>query len=506
MNRAFRFTRTTAFKLSFLYIGVFTVLSGFLLLYISENTESLMDDQVIQTVDAESKGLAEIYARGGVRDLVETIDRRARRPEASLYLLVDFAGNTLVGNIASLPTTVLEESDGGLQKVRYTRNALRETHLEGLAMVRVYELRGGFRLLVGRDLMDEKRLASLLGNALRFWLVVVLVLAAATWLFVSRRVMRRIDDVSDTSRSIMSGDLSRRLPIIGNDDEFDRLAVSLNAMLDRIELLMQSMKDVTDNIAHDLKTPLTRLQTRVETVLRDGGGETGYRVALEDTLDETDQLLRVFNALLRIARIESMAPGSVMESVDLRALVKEIAELYEPLVEDEGGRLAIDVPEGLLADCQKDLISQVLVNLIENALKYGRPQTRSLDIRIRARQKGSRLQLSVADNGPGIPETDLDRITDRFVRLDASRSEPGTGLGLSLVKAVARLHGGDLRFTNGKPGLIAWIDLKPVTRRAGASDHGQSERPGRAAGTDTVRDLEQIPVHADIRRSAGGRG
>lgn len=485
MTRTSRFMRTTAFKLSFLYIGVFTLLSGFLLIYISENTENLMEDQVILTVDAESKGLGEIYARGGLRDLVETIDRRARRPDASLYLLVDFAGNALVGNIAGLPTTVLDEADGGLQKVHYTRNARRQAQMQGLAMVRVFELRGGFRLLVGRDLTDEERFSDLLGNALQFWLLVILILAAVTWIFVSRRVMTRIDQISDTSRTIMNGDLSGRLPVVGNDDEFDRLAVSLNAMLDRIELLMGSMKDVTDNIAHDLKTPLTRLQTRVETALREAGGEADYRNALENTLAETDQLLRVFNALLRIARIESMAPGSVMEPVDLKDIVDGIAELYEPLIEDEGGRLETDVPDGLQAECQKDLISQVLVNLIENALKYGRPDTGGLVVRLSAEPVGERVVLTVADNGPGIPDAERERVTDRFVRLDESRSEPGTGLGLSLVKAVARLHGGDLRFTNGEPGLVARIDLNPVGPGTGGSGDDGEERAEESGGRDT---------------------
>lgn len=272
MTRLTRFTRTTAFKLSLLYIAVFTVMSGVLLFYLADNTDNLMSEQVVQSVDSELKTLADVYVRGGVRDLVETIDRRSRHPDASLYLLVDFAGNALVGNIARLPTTVLEEADGGLRRVRYTRLGQDAEDVERQAMVRTFELRGGFRLLVGRDLGDQLRFSNLLANALRLWLVVVVVMAAITWLFVSRRVMKRIDEISATSRTIMQGELSGRLPVAGNDDEFDRLAINLNTMLDRIELLMQSMKDVTDNIAHDLKTPLTRLQTRIENALREAKG------------------------------------------------------------------------------------------------------------------------------------------------------------------------------------------------------------------------------------------
>ncbi|MBN8180275.1 sensor histidine kinase [Roseibium aggregatum] len=478
MTRLTRFTRTTAFKLSLLYIAVFTVMSGVLLFYIADNTDNLMSEQVVQSVDSELKTLADVYVRGGVRDLVETIDRRSRHPDASLYLLVDFAGNALVGNIARLPTTVLEEADGGLRRVRYTRLGQDAEDVERQAMVRTFELRGGFRLLVGRDLGDQLRFSNLLANALRLWLVVVVVMAAITWLFVSRRVMKRIDEISATSRTIMQGELSGRLPVAGNDDEFDRLAINLNTMLDRIELLMQSMKDVTDNIAHDLKTPLTRLQTRIENALREAKGEEGYRSALEATLEESDQLLRIFNALLRIARVESMAPASVMEPTDLNKLVAEVAELYEPLVEDEGGKLEADLPEGLKADCNRDLISQVLVNLIENALKYGRPETGDLLIRLGGREEDGRIVLSVTDNGPGIPEKDQDRVKERFVRLEESRSEPGTGLGLSLVKAVARLHGGDLRFMNEDPGLSARIDLKPVKPDSSRSGHEQGGTAG----------------------------
>jgi signal transduction histidine kinase len=476
VTRLARFSRTTAFKLSLLYIAVFTVMSGFLLVYVAENTDHLMSEQVVQAVDSELKGLADVYLRGGVRDLVETIDRRSRHPDASLYLLVDFAGNALAGNIARLPTIVLEEADGGLRRVRYTRIGQDLEDVERQAMVRSFELRGGFRLLVGRDLGDQLRFANLLANALRLWLIVVVVMAAITWLFVSRRVMKRIDEISATSRTIMQGDLSGRLPIAGTNDEFDRLAVNLNTMLDRIEVLMQSMKDVTDNIAHDLKTPLTRLQTRIETALREAGGEDGYRNALEATLEESDQLLRVFNALLRIARIESMAPGTVMEPTDLKRLVGEVADLYEPLVEEEGGKLETDVPEGLAAECNRDLISQVLVNLIENALKYGRPDTGGLVIRLTGVEEDGRIVLAVEDNGPGIAEKDHGRVMERFVRLEESRSEPGTGLGLSLVKAVARLHGGDLRFKNGQPGLSARIDLKPVSNRSGHEQGGASGR------------------------------
>lgn len=461
MMRLARVARTTAFKLSLLYITVFTGLSGFLLIYISQSTNQLMTNQVVQTVDAEIAGLADEYVRGGVRSVVESIERRSRRPDASLYLLIDFAGNAIAGNISRLPTLVLEEADGDVRRVKYGRLEV-GGEVEREALVRTFELRGGYRLLVGRDLGEHQSFSGLLSEALRLWLVVVIVMAGITWLFVSRRVMKRIDGIAATSRTIMHGDLSGRLPVAGNGDEFDRLAINLNDMLERIDLLMQGMKDVTDNIAHDLKTPLTRLRTRVETALREARSESDYRDALSATIEDSDALIRIFDALLRIARVETMAPASGLEAVDLSTLAEEMAELYAPLAEEDGGQLNVYVAENLVVLCNRDLILQALVNLLENALKYGRPQNDALMISIKAEPSGDRIVLSVADNGSGIPSDAADRVKGRFVRLDESRNEPGYGLGLSLVSAVARLHGGDLILQDAQPGLFAGIDLTPV--------------------------------------------
>lgn len=476
MTRLTRILRTTAFKLSLLYIAIFTGLSGFLLIYISRNTTELMASQVVQTVDAEISGLSEEYVRGGVRAVVESIERRARRPDASIYLLVDFAGNSIVGNISRLPTVVLDEADGDVRRMKYGRvEAGGEVERE--ALVRIFELRGGFRLLVGRDLGEQLRFSAILSGALRFWLIAVVLMAGATWFFVSRRVMKRIDDIAATSQTIMHGDLSRRLPVAGNGDEFDRLATNLNDMLERIELLMQGMKDVTDNIAHDLKTPLTRMRTRVETVLREGKDQADYREALEATIEDSDNLIRIFDALLRIARVEAMSPEAGMEPFDLKAVIDEMAELYAPVVEDEDGRLEVTVEEPARVFGSRDLIAQCVVNLVENVLKYGRPEEGGPVILIKAAPEAGRMVLTVSDTGPGISGPDRDRVTGRFVRLDESRTKPGYGLGLSLVRAIARLHGGTLRLQDAAPGLKVSIDLaladeKKTPNGKGVADHG----------------------------------
>ncbi|WP_439529655.1 sensor histidine kinase [Pannonibacter sp.] len=472
MTALARLLRTTAFKLSLLYLAVFTGLSGFLFVSISRNTDTLMTEQVVQTVDAEIEGLADQYARGGARALVTAIDSRARRPDASLYLFVDFAGNVLAGNISRLPTTVLEEADGGVRRVKYARG---DGETEREAVVRTFEVPGGFRLLVGRDLGEQTRFRDILGGALRVWLIVVVVLALVTWAFVSRRVLKRIDAIAASSRQIMDGNLSQRLPLAGNGDEFDRLAISLNAMLERIEQLMQNLRDVTDNIAHDLKTPLTRLRTRLETTLSEARGEADLRESMEATIEDSEGLIRIFDALLRIARVEAMSPDGGLQPVDVAAIAEELADLYAPVLEDEGGSLKLDLRPVQTALGNRELIAQALVNLIENALKYARSENgQPLAITVMVRQEKDRILLSVADNGPGIGVKDRDRVLDRFVRLEQSRTEPGYGLGLSLVRAIARLHGGALALEDAGPGLKAQIDLMvaPAAKAGGEEIDG----------------------------------
>lgn len=465
MTRLTRLFRTTAFKLSFLYVVVFTGLSGVLLVYISRTTNELMTSQVIQTVDAEINGLRDEYQRGGIRALVESMERRASRPDASLYLLLDFSGNPLIGNISKLPTVVLDEADSGIRRMAYHRNSHdgdddKETRE---ALIRFIDLGGGYRLMVGRDLGEQQRFANVFSDALQFWLLSVIVMAGLTWFFVSQRVMKRIDAIADTSRTIMEGDLSHRLPVAGNGDEFDRLAINLNDMLERIELLMQGMTEVTDNIAHDLKTPLTRLRTRAEQALREAKTEEDYREALEAALEDGDGLIRIFDALLRIARVEAMSPEAGMEPVDLSSVIEEIADLYQPVLEDVGGSLDVQVIPDLEVLGNRELIAQALVNLIENAMKYGvaeGEEAPKLDISASVEQ--GRCKVEVRDHGPGIASEDMERVSGRFVRLDKSRSQPGYGLGLSLVNAIARLHGGNLSMQNADPGLRVGFDLKSI--------------------------------------------
>jgi signal transduction histidine kinase len=453
--------RTTAFKLTLVYLTIFAVFAAFLLAYFAWNTRRLITEQITQTVDAEITGLAEQYRQGGIRRLVFIVDARSRRPGSSLYLVTAPAGEGLAGNVGSLSAGILNTS--GWIETAYRRLDDPDGS-EHHALVRVFQLPAGFRLLVGRDLEERERLRDIVLAAGRWSLAIVIVLGVAGGLFVTRRVLKRVDAMTETTRQIMEGDLTGRLPIAGTGDELDRLAGNLNDMLERIEALMHGLKEMSDNIAHDLKTPLTRLRNRCEEALRLAEDESQYRLALESTIEESEALIRTFNALLMIARAESGQARDDMTDVDAAEIARGVGELYEPLADEKGIQLRVDAPTVAPVHGNRELISQALANLVDNAIKYGAPNRIDMngaepEIVIKAVPDGERILLTVADAGRGIPEVDRGRAVERFVRLEQSRSQPGSGLGLSLASAVARLHGGELKLEDNQPGLRTVISL-----------------------------------------------
>jgi signal transduction histidine kinase len=461
--------RATAFKLTLVYLSIFAVFAAFLLGYFAWNTGRLITDQITQTVDAETSGLTEQYRLGGLRRLVFVVEARSRRSNTTLYLLTAPAGEMLAGNVGLLSAGVLNTA--GWIETAYRRLDDPEGS-DHLALVRVSELPGGFRLLVGHDLEERERLRQIVLSAGRWSLGIVIVLGVGGGLFVTRRVLKRVDAMSATTQKIMEGDLAGRLPVSGTGDELDRLAANLNLMLERIEALMHGLKEISDNIAHDLRTPLTRLRNRCEEALRVAQDETQYRAALESTIEESDALIRTFNALLMIARAESGQARGGMADVDAAEIARGVGELYEPLADNNGITLRVEAPEPAPIHGNRELISQALANLVDNAIKYGAParpaesESRS-EILVTALAQGDHIQLAVADSGHGIPEADRRRAVERFVRLEQSRSQPGSGLGLSLASAVARLHGGELKLEDNQPGLKSVL----VLPRASALAH-----------------------------------
>jgi signal transduction histidine kinase len=456
--------RTTTFKLTLVYLTVFALFAAFLLGYFALNTRRLITEQITDTVNAEITGLSEQYRLGGIRRLVTVVDARARRPGSSLYLVTTFAGETLAGNVTTLPPGTLDNPGWTETAYRRLDESDAADHPEHRALARVFQLPGGFRLLVGRDLDERDRLYNIVLSAGRWSIAIVIVLGLVGGLFVTRRVLRRVDAMTETTRTIMQGDLTGRLPVAGTGDELDRLGGNLNLMLERIEALMRGLKEVSDNIAHDLKTPITRLRNRAEQALRSAKSEADYRSALESTIEESDGLIRTFNALLMIARAESGQARENMSEFDAAEIAHDVGELYEALAEEKGITLKVQADSPVPLRGNRELISQALANLIDNCIKYTEPCRSTenglpAEIVVRAMSEGDRILLTVADSGPGIPEADRARAVERFVRLEQSRSKPGSGLGLSLASAVARLHGGELTLADNQPGLKTVIAL-----------------------------------------------
>lgn len=447
VSKAQKLFRTTAFKLSLTYLVVFAAFAFFALGYVAWNASRVLDDQIVSTVDAEINGLAEQYRLGGIRRLVTVVERRSREPGASLYLVTTPAGETVAGNVGALPPGVIGEP--GQAETAYARGD-DPASLRHRAIVRIFTLPGGFRLLVGRDVEERGRLRTVIWRAFLWSLMLVAVMGFLGSWFIARRVLKRVEDMTQTTRTIMAGDLGGRLALAGNGDELDRLALNLNAMLDRIGELMGGLREVSDNIAHDLKTPLTRLRNRADEALRTASAPDDLKGALEGIIEESDNLIRVFNALLMIARLEAGSTREAMAAFDAGEVAGEVAELYEPLAEERGVALTVAAEDGLAVDGSRELVGQALANLVDNALKYGAERGR---IAIEARREGERVALVVADDGEGIPEAERPRVLARFVRLESSRTRPGFGLGLSLVNAVVRLHQGVLSLEDNAPGL-----------------------------------------------------
>ena len=483
--------RTTAFRLTLVYLFLFALFAASLLGYFAWNTRRLITEQITTTVNAEIGEISDIYDRPRACAASSARSATARCVPAPISISSPRRpGRRIGGNVGSLAPGVMASS--GWSETAYRRLDDQDTG-DHRALVHVTELSNGFRLLIGRDLEERRRLFGIVAHAAQWSVLVVIVLGIGGGIFVARRVLRRIDAMTGTTQRIMAGDLSGRLPVGRSGDELDRLAENLNAMLERIEALMMGLKEVSDNIAHDLKTPLTRLRNRAEEALASSGSEAEYRAALERTIEESDGLIRTFNALLMIARAESGQARGNMDDFDAADVAKGIHELYEPLAEDDGMTLHVKTaPAPVRLHGNRELISQALANLVENAIKYGKPVAAAQplgadavagarEILIEARREGDSVLLSVTDHGPGIPEADRKHAVERFVRLEASRTLPGSGLGLSLASAVATLHGGELRLGDSHPGLIATLAipaLAGVQRQACGSNTGCATEGG----------------------------
>ncbi len=460
MGRIAQLWRTTTVRLTAMFILIFVLFSVLLLGLISYQSSIEIQRQQGNQIDREVTLLQRLDRGQGFRAVILAVDRLARQPGPGIYYLSDPTGRMIVGNVDTLPLNVLQ--DTGTYSFDYARAQPfgdDETPAEGTAVVRSVVLDSGLLLVVGRDVVERRGFTAIIMRGFLFGVAGILIFSVIAGGLTAVRVLRRIDSITSTSNKIMSGNLSERIAVTRRNDEFDGLATGLNQMLDRIEQLLQGLKEVTDNVAHDLKTPLTRLRNKAEAALREGTGPEAQRRALETTIAESDRLIRTFNALLLIARVEAGAPSGAFADVDVSAVVEDVAELYSPVAEEAGIGLDTAVVAGVRLRANRELIGQALVNLVENALKYFEKGERDGRITLGVRRDGERVLIEVADNGPGIPAGERQRVVERFVRLEKSRTEPGSGLGLSLVAAVARLHKGEFRIEDNAPGVRAVIDL-----------------------------------------------
>ena len=458
--------RATAFRLTLVILGLSAVGAALVLGAVAYQVMALVDGETRQNIEKEAAQLSEQYEEGGVRELGDTIEARVRSPGSSLYLLTSGTGEPLAGNISALP-------DGSLAKPGYVYTpyaTLDDDSTARRALARVFVLPNGFRLLVGHDLQDRARIGAVMIRAFATSLIFFAVLAGLGALFVARRVLNRIDAMSGSARAIMAGDLSARLPVAGSDDELDRLAANLNAMLARIGALMAGMKEVSDNVAHDLRTPLTRLRNEAEEALRGPQEPAPLREALERTIEESGHLMKIFDSLLLIARAEAGGDKGHLSAFDLSDALEGVAELYDPLAEEHGTSIRRAIAPGLTLTGNRELLGQAFANLIDNAVKYGADPARPKDpIDVTAKRLDGAIQVTVADHGPGVAPEDRARALDRFVRLEGSRSRPGSGLGLSMVAAIAKLHGGEVTLEDNAPGLRVVMTLPAAKATSEAS-------------------------------------
>jgi signal transduction histidine kinase len=450
---------TSSFQTAAWLSAVFVAMAAVIVAALFWQTNALISAQTLNVLTTESSDFRRVAQFGGLDAVLQAVAGRSvpAVPGAEapgLYVIVDQYNQFIVGNLKHWPDEFDDVTPGG--SFRYDG----QKHAVGI----IVPVTNGNRLLIARNIDDQRAILDRLRWNFLLGFGTLSLLGIGAGVAAGRHLLTRIATITDTADTIMAGDFSRRVPLSprggkpGGGDEFDHLSHRLNGMLERIELLMGGLKEVSDNIAHDLKTPLNRLRNRAEAALR-GTATTTHKAALERVLEDADDLIKTFNALLLIARLEAGSIADSFDVFDLGALVADVGELYEAVAEDAGVAFKRAQPASVMVRGNRQLIGQALANLIDNAMKYGAPTTGDAargvipEITLALTVAARSIELSIADRGPGIPAVDRDRVLRRFVRLDQSRTQPGTGLGLSLVAAVARLHGGSIRLEDNAPGL-----------------------------------------------------
>ena len=436
--------RTTTFLLTLRYMVLFFVSVTILIGLFNWVAIGYVEQEADAAIGAEIKGLSEQFAQRGPAGLAQVIEARIQAyPDGdAIYLIADKDGQPLIGNLDAWPALQVVENDlVTFQHAEPDGDYVR-------VRARVFAPAQDVRMLIGRKVRALDQLTTLADRTLFWGLGITLALALAGGLLMSNNVLRRVGEFNATSRRIMGGDLTQRVATTGTGDEFDELASNLNQMMDQIEALMSSIQHMSDNVAHDLRTPLTRLRNRLEGLLASARDQQAEDIGA--CIEDADALLSTFASLLSIARIEAGTYDADRDSVDLTEGVRDAFELYTALAEEKSITLTCDAEDGVRVRGDRNLLFQATTNLLDNAIKYT-PAGGKVAISLRSNE--GRPSLEVADSGPGIPEDMRDKVLQRFYRLDKSRSEPGAGLGLSLVLAISKRHGIDLRLDDNAPGL-----------------------------------------------------
>ena len=461
--------KSSAVRITLVYVLLFGLSVAVILGFIYWSTIVYTTNQTDDDINAEIKALSAVYARKGYPGLIRVLSERieSQRPgDSTLYLLTDHQFRPLVGNINRWPSIAAHNPEGWLDfKLDDLQN---ESGGEFSARARTFEVENRFNLLVGQGMKDLQTMKQLVGSALVWGLMLTVALGLVGGLMLRQTLRSRLGAINQTSRKIMQGDLRKRISTRGTGDEFDQLATNLNSMLDQIEHGMDGVRRVSDNIAHDLKTPLARLKNRVEELKVRVAGKPEEEAAAEQIIQEADGLLQTFNALLRIARIEYSEQRKGFARVDVNSILSDLQELYEPVIEEKGQTLQFETCKKMEIDADRDMLFQAFANLIDNAIKY---TPRGGNIVIRSFKKNRNGYVEISDNGPGIPLAEHEKVLQRFYRLDQSRSTPGSGLGLALVFAVLKLHQLELSFADNQPGLSVLVEFaRPGKRNRGEMD------------------------------------
>lgn len=467
-----RILRTTSFLFTLIHVLLFSVAVAVLGIYLYSATFGAAARQTDNVIDGEIEVLADLFASSGPGMLTRVIRQRTAWADDSIYMLIGApSGAVLAGNLTALPPEALS-AEGDFFNFEFERPLVDAAGRE--VGIQTREARGkimrfrtspdadqSYLVVVARDIASREFLRARSRAVITRIALVTIAFGVVIGLMFSRSLLRQVEAVNKTANAIRAGDLSKRVPSTGAGDELDQLSGNLNAMLDQIERLMNGMREVSDNIAHDLRSPLTRIRNRLNDAI--DGDAAAKDDALRATIDDSERMLATFNALLSIARIQSGEGAGVMNPVDLVAIAEEMAELYEPAAQDAGFSFYLITSPTPAVHGSRELISQAIANFLDNAIKYGDGGSR-IELKVAPLKNGG-ARLSVSDDGPGVAHGDRERILDRFVRLEESRTTPGSGLGLSLVAAIAKAHNAALRFEegiardDGSKGLRAVMDF-----------------------------------------------